>query len=159
MNDTARQLLARIEAIDTAATDNRLRAEAYLRVADELKDAMGSATSPDGVVTVVAGPGGAIASVTFSERARETDPAVLSSDVMRAIGEAQAAAARMQAEVVRRGLGSTEFLDRVLDSDEQLFGASRPESVTTRPPRPPVRETPPEGEFDDFSVYDREPTR
>ncbi|MEV4604175.1 YbaB/EbfC family nucleoid-associated protein [Amycolatopsis sp. NPDC049253] len=158
MNDTARQLLARIEAIDAAAAGNRLRAEAYQRVADELKDAMGTATSPDGVVTVVAGPGGAIASVTFGERARETDPAVLSADVMRAIGEAQAAAARLQAEVVRRGLGSTEFLDRVLASDEQLFGAPRPTSVAP-PPRPPVREAPPEGEFDDFSVYDQESTR
>ncbi|MEV0073871.1 YbaB/EbfC family nucleoid-associated protein [Amycolatopsis sp. NPDC050768] len=156
MNDTARQLLARIEAIDTAAADNRLRAEAYKRVADELKDAMGSATSPDGVVTVVAGPGGAIASVTFSERARETDPAVLSSDVMRAIGEAQAAAARMQADVVRRGLGSTEFLDRVLDSDEQLFGAPRP--AAPAPPKP-TRAAPADDEFDDFSVYDQEPTR
>jgi DNA-binding protein YbaB len=141
MNETARQLLARIEAIDTAAAENRMRAESYRHMADELKDARGQATSPDGVVTVVAGAGGSITSITFSERARETAPSALSADVMGAIAEAQAIAARMQADVVRRGLGDTELLDRVLDSDEQLFGAARPSAATTAPL--PVQAPPP----------------
>ncbi|WP_409182463.1 YbaB/EbfC family nucleoid-associated protein [Amycolatopsis sp. VS8301801F10] len=130
MNETARHLLARIEAIDSAATDNRLRAEAYRRMNDELKETQGRATSPDGAVTVVAGPGGGITSITFSESSSETAREVLAADVLRAISEAQANVARAQAEVVRRGLGDTELLDRVLDSDVELFGASRPPSVS-----------------------------
>ncbi|MBB4685340.1 YbaB/EbfC family nucleoid-associated protein [Amycolatopsis jiangsuensis] len=162
MNETARQLLARIETIDASAADNRLRAEAYQRVAGELKNASGKATSPDGVVTVVAGPGGVISSVIFSERARETDPSVLSADVMQAISEAQSTVAWAQADVVRRGLGDTELLDRVLDSDERLFGASRPESVL--PPAPePERSEPDvvdEEYFEEFDLFDDdEPAR
>ncbi|GAA3584566.1 hypothetical protein GCM10022222_81570 [Amycolatopsis ultiminotia] len=156
MNETARQLLSRIEAIDASAADNRLRAEAYQRVVGELKDVSGRATSPDGVVTVIAGPGGVISSVTFTERAGETDPSVLSADVMRAIGQAQAAAARTQADVVRRGLGDTELLDRVLDSDERLFGAARPDSVA--PPAPVPASAQPdvvdEEYFEEFDLFD-----
>ena len=166
MSETAKQLLARIEAIDTAAADNRMRTESYRRMADELKDAQGHGTSPDGVVSVVAGPGGAVTAVTFSERARETPPEVLSADVMRAITEAQASAARLQAEVVRRGLGDTELLDRVLDSDEQLFGAPRI-PVAGPPPAGPAQPAAanrrPEREedfsFEEFSVYDEKKTR
>ena len=83
MSETAKQLLARIEAIDTAAANNSMRAESYRRMADELKDAQGHGTSPDGVVSVVAGPGGAVTAVNFSERVRDTPPEVLSADIMR----------------------------------------------------------------------------
>jgi DNA-binding protein YbaB len=168
MSETAKQLLARIEALDTAAADNRVRAESYSRMAEELKDAQGHGSSPDGVVSVVAGPGGTVTSVTFSERARETPPEVLSADVMRAITEAQASAARLQAEVVRRGLGGTELLDRVLDSDEQLFGAPRTSVAVTGPSpagpaQPAAANRRPEGEddfsFEEFSVYDGKKAR
>jgi len=40
MSETAKQLLARIEAIDTAVANNSMRAESYRRMADELKDAL-----------------------------------------------------------------------------------------------------------------------
>jgi DNA-binding protein YbaB len=133
VSETARQLLARIEAIDTAAADNRLRAESYQRMADELKDAESRATSPDGVVTVVAGPGGSLISITFSDQIRTTTPEALAASVMRAIAQAQASAAQQQAEVVRRGLGDTELLDRVLDSDARLFGDPRPRSPDPTP--------------------------
>jgi hypothetical protein len=46
---------------------------------------------------------------------------------MRAIAQARVSAAQQQAEVVRRGLGDTELLDRVLDADEQIFGDPRPQ--------------------------------
>ena len=123
---TAQQLLARIEAIDTAAADNRMRAQSYQRMADELQNAEGRATSPDGIVTVVAGPGGSVASITFTDQIRTASPEALAASVMHAIAQARASAAQQQAEVVRRGLGDTELLDRVLDSDARLFGDTRP---------------------------------
>ncbi|EIE97985.1 YbaB/EbfC family nucleoid-associated protein [Saccharomonospora glauca] len=126
MSGYAAQLMRRIEALDTAAADNRRRAEAYKQTEEELKNVRASVTSPDGVVTVVAGPGGSITSVTFSDRVRELSPATLSTTVQQTIAAAVAAAARRQAEVVRRGLGSTDLLDRVIESDERLFGDQRP---------------------------------
>jgi DNA-binding protein YbaB len=145
MSDTADILLRRIEAIDTAAADNRLRAESYQRMADGLKDVVGTATSDDGVVTVVAGSDGAVKSITFGPTVRTTDPAALSSTTLRTIALARADAARRQAEVVRASLGDTDLLDRVLAEDLRTFG-DEPPAVPTPPPvrRPVVAEEPEE---------------
>jgi DNA-binding protein YbaB len=128
MSGYAAQLMRRIEALDTAVADNRRRAEAYQRTERELKDVSASVTSPDGVVTVVAGPGGVVSSVTFSENVHDISPASLSTTVQQTISAAIAAVARRQADVVRRGLGSSELLDRVAESDERLFGDQRPKA-------------------------------
>lgn len=158
MSHYADQLLRRIETIDTAAAGNRRRAEAYEQMAGELKDVTGEASSPDGAVTVVAGPGGEVRSITFADRIRDVAPPALAASVMHTIAAARAAAARRQAEVVRSGLGDTELLDKVLDSDEQLFGAQRPadpgphpqaQAASDRPRRASVHE---DDYFDDFNV-------
>jgi DNA-binding protein YbaB len=133
MSEIAQQLLARIETIDKAAADNRMRSESYQRMADELQNAEGRATSPDGIVTVVAGPGGSVTSITFTEQIRAVSPEALSASVMQAMAQARASAAQQQAEVVRRGLGDTELLDRVLDSDARLFGDTRPSAPASSP--------------------------
>jgi DNA-binding protein YbaB len=165
MSTTAAQLLARIEAIDEAAADTGRRSETYERMAENLKDVVGHATSDDGVVTVTAGPGGSITEITFTERVHGMSPGALSASVLRAITEATRSAARGQAEVIRAGLGDTELLDRVLDSDELLFGAPRPDDggpattgeFTARGPsaatrrRAPIEDEP--EDFSDFSVY------
>jgi DNA-binding protein YbaB len=122
MTEWSERLARRIESIDQAAADNRLRAESYRQMTEELKDVAGTATSPDGMVTVVAGAGGSVKSITFTEATRTTDPALLSKTVMHTIARAQADAARSQAEVVRRGLGGSELLDRVLSEEEKVFG-------------------------------------
>ena len=83
MTESADILLRRIEAIDTAAADNRLRAESFRRMAEGLRDVVGTATSDDGVVTVVAGSDGAVKSIAFGPAVRTTDPAALSLPLMR----------------------------------------------------------------------------
>lgn len=156
MSETADKLLRRIEAIDTAAADNRQRAETYQRMTEELQSVEASATSPDEVVTVVAGPGGVVKSITFTDRVRTVAPEALSATVMHTLAAARANAAQLQAEVVRRGLGDTELLDRVLESDERIFGDQRPRDPgpapvpTTR--RRHARKTEDEF-FDDFKVF------
>jgi len=155
MNETARRLLARIETLDTAVAANQRKAEAYQSMADELKDVTGTGTSPDGVVTVVAGAGGGLDSISFGDRYATTPPETLAADVLHAFAEAQAVAAREQAEVVRRSLGSTELLDRVLASDEQLFGTPRTPAVPAAPPRRVLREAGGDEEFGEFSVFNR----
>lgn len=126
MSEYADSLVRRIEAIDTAAADNRRRAEAYEQMTGELKDVQGEASSPDGAVTVIAGPGGEVKEIRFGDQIRAVAPPALAASVMHTIAAARAAAARQQAEVVRRGLGDTELLDRVLDSDQLVFGDQRP---------------------------------
>ncbi|MFI7117016.1 YbaB/EbfC family nucleoid-associated protein [Amycolatopsis sp. NPDC049868] len=126
MSEYARRLLGRIEAIDTANAGNQRRAEAYQRMEGELKTVEGTATSPDGVVTVVASAGGEVTGLTFGDRARAIEPSDLSATVMHTIASARADAVRQQAEVVRRGLGDTRLLDSVLDADRKLFGDRPP---------------------------------
>ncbi|MBP2327982.1 DNA-binding protein YbaB [Kibdelosporangium banguiense] len=142
MTEWAERLARRIEAIDSAAVDNRLRAESYRQLTEDLKQADGTATSPDGVVTVVAGAGGALKSITFSQSVHSVPPAALSTIVMQTIARAQADAARSQADAVRRGLGSTELLDRVLAEEERVFGdepTRAPAFPATRPVQQPVQ--------------------
>ncbi|MGC7095266.1 YbaB/EbfC family nucleoid-associated protein [Amycolatopsis lurida] len=163
MSEYARQLLSRIEAIDNANADNRRRAEAYQQMEGELKNVQGTATSPDGVVTAVVSAGGEVSSLTFGDRARTLDPAALSATVMHTIAAARAEAARQQAEVVRRGLGDTHLLDKVLDSDQKLFGDQRPRDpgpvpeVASNPSIAPAggrrRRRNDDDFFDDFQVY------
>jgi hypothetical protein len=136
MTEWPERLAGRIEAIDAAARDNRLRAESYQRLVEDLKGAKATATSPDAVVTVVAGPGGVLKSITFSDDVRSVDPRTLSATVTRTVAAAQAALARTQADLVRRGLGSTELLDRVLAEDARVFGDQPPRDADPAPSRP-----------------------
>jgi hypothetical protein len=160
MSEWAERLARRIEAIDSAAADNRLRAESYRQLTEDLKHVDGTAASPDGVVTVVAGAGGALKSITFSQSVHSVPPATLSTIVMQTIAKAQADAARSQAEAVRRGLGSTELLDRVLAEEERVFG-DEPTRAPAVQPAPGgrgrhARHAAPDDDFEDgFDIYQR----
>lgn len=160
MSEVANNLLRRIEAIDTTAADNSRRAEAYQRMTEELGDVQGSATSPDGAVTVVSAPDGTVKSVEFSERVRQIAPAELGATVLHTIAMARVTATREQAEVVRRGLGDTELLDQVLDADRRVFGDQRP--VDPGPPPQPTRRRQVENDdavFEDFQVMQQKGRR
>lgn len=154
MSDAADALVRRIEAIDTVAADNRHRAESFQRMADQIREADGRATSEDGVVTVVATADGAVRSITFSEKVRDVAPMALSATALHTIAKARANAARMQAEIVRGALGDTELLDRVLDSNTTMFGDERPRdpgpAPATQAPSPRHAAHDDEGEFSVF---------
>lgn len=165
MTDEADRLVRRIEAIDTAAIHNEQRAESFRQMAEQLRAVEGRASSSDGVVAVVAAPGGTINSVRFTAKLAETDPDQLSAVVTHTIAVAQADAAHKQAEVVKAALGSTELLDTVLAEDEALFGdqpsqpGRAPEPATpvqpiVEAPRGPARD---EEEFGGFSVFENRP--
>lgn len=153
MNEVAQNLVRRIEAIDTVAAETRRRTESYQRITAGLADVEGTATSPDGQVTVVAKADGAVKAITFADEAQRSPSEALSATVLHTIAAARADAARLQAEVVRRELGDTELLDKVLDSDERIFGDERPRDpgpvpAATRRPRPDE-----ERSYDDFSLF------
>ncbi|ACU97118.1 YbaB/EbfC family nucleoid-associated protein [Saccharomonospora viridis] len=134
MSETAKRLLRRVEAIDAAAAENRARAEQYRQMTEKLAAVTGTATSPDGVVTVVAGPDGSVKEVTFSEQVRKADPAALSASVVHTIAQARVNATREQAEIMRRNLDDTHLLDQVLAEDARLFGDKQPEDPGPPPP-------------------------
>jgi hypothetical protein len=145
VSESAKRLLDRIEALDTATADTRHRVDSYQRMAAELASVRGRAASPDGLVSAVATASGALCAITFSESIRTVPPATLSAAVLHTVAAARMAATRDQAEVVRRGLGDTELLDQVLASDERLFGDHRPAepgpppTVPRHVPRPQQR--------------------
>lgn len=160
MSEQADDLLRRIEAIDTAAADNRRRAESYQRMSDELKTVEVTVGSPDGTVTVTAGAGGEIKSITFTDRIRTTSPQALSAVVMHTLAAARASAARSQAEVVRRGLGDTALLDKVLRSDGELFGDRRLRDPGPAPGTHRRRAAAPEDEvFEEIDPFGRGSSR
>jgi DNA-binding protein YbaB len=153
VSEAAKRLLDRIEALDATVAENRYRSESYQRMARELVEVQGRATSPDGLVTATATAGGALLSITFSERVRTTSPPALADVVLRTITTARAAAAHEQAEVVRRGLDDTELLDQVLAIDEQLFGDRPPVAPGPTSARP-RRQVPEEDvTYEDFSAF------
>jgi DNA-binding protein YbaB len=153
VTDSADILLRRIEAIDTAAADNRLRAESFRRMAEGLRDVVGTATAEDGVVTVVAGSDGAVKSIAFGPAVRTTDPAALSSATLRVIALARADAARKQAEVVRSALGDTKLLDQVLAEDRWVFGDEPPQEPPVAIPPRVIRRAAPEPEEEPEPAY------
>lgn len=92
---------------------------------DELAELRATATSPDKAVTVVAGPGGAVLDVTFTEDALRQSPAALSAAVMATLGQAVAAAARQQAAIVEEHVGGDmNLVDQVLETQAAVFGTS-----------------------------------
>jgi DNA-binding protein YbaB len=122
VNAFAERLLSRIEAIDRISAENSARTEVYAALGEELQEVTAGITSPDGAVTVLAGAGGAISDVRFTGAIHSMQPQDLSRSVLSALSQAQAEAARKQAELVRSRLGSTEELERVIADDERILG-------------------------------------
>lgn len=109
---------------------------------DGLKEQMesieASVTSPDKAVTVVAGPGGGVKSIKFGEEARKLSPTQLSQSATTTLQQAVAQAARQQAEVVQGAMGEdSNVLERVMKTQEQIFGAVPGEDAPAPKPAAP----------------------
>jgi DNA-binding protein YbaB len=83
-----------------------------------------SVTSTDRSITVVAGPGGSIKDIRFTEDALRQRPHTLSAEVMATVRQAVAEAARKQASVVDRYAGGMQVLDQVLQTQAEVFGTT-----------------------------------
>jgi DNA-binding protein YbaB len=107
----------------------------------ELAELETSATSPDGAVTVVAGPGGSVRDIRFSDAALRGDARALGTSVMAALRQAVADSARRQAVIVDEHLGGgLNMVDRVLATQAEALGTTveqlRADMSTEAPPRP-----------------------
>jgi DNA-binding protein YbaB len=82
-----------------------------------------SVTSPDRAVTVLAGVGGSVQDIRFTEAAMQLGSQRLSSVVMATVREAVAEAARRQAGIVQEYVGGdVPVLDQVLETQAQVTG-------------------------------------
>jgi DNA-binding protein YbaB len=178
------QLVAQFEDFQSrlSRADNRFENVAEMQT--ELSELEVSVTSPDRAVTVVAGVGGSVKDIRFTEAAMQLGSQRLSDVVMGTVREAVSEAARRQAGIVQEHLGDDfPVLDQVLETQSQVTGvpveelrAKAEQETPTRPPAqvgeqeeslvfrdaPPPRQEPGEGTAADSflkSVWDDEEER
>jgi len=91
----------------------------------QLTELRASAASPDGGVTVVTGPGGAVLDVKFTEAALAKGPQALSATLLATLREAVGEAARRQAVIVEENMGDDlGLVDQVLETQAVAFGTT-----------------------------------
>ncbi|MGW3966485.1 YbaB/EbfC family nucleoid-associated protein [Amycolatopsis sp. NPDC005003] len=91
----------------------------------QLAELRASAASPDGGVTVVTGPGGAVLDVRFTEAALAKGPQALSAALLATLREAVGEAARRQAVIVEENMGDDlGLVDQVLETQALAFGTT-----------------------------------
>ncbi|EHR48982.1 hypothetical protein SacmaDRAFT_0686 [Saccharomonospora marina XMU15] len=119
------QLVAEFEKFQSKIkqVDDRFANLGQLR--SEIASLEATATSPDRSITVVAGPGGAIKDIQFTQQALGQQPQALSSALLTTLQQAVAEAARKQAGLVDEHLGDdTQLSEQVLQAQAELFGTS-----------------------------------
>ena len=136
------QLVAEFERFQAGIrnVDDRLAGLGAMQ--EELAGLQASASSPDGGVTVVAGPGGAVLDVRFTDAALARGAQALSATLMATLREAIGAAARRQATIVQEHVGEdVNVVDQVVEAQAELYGKSVEEmretlAQETAPPAP-----------------------
>src|SRR6185369_12625713 len=107
----------------------------------QLTELRASAASPDGGVTVVTGPGGAVLDVKFTEAALAKGPQALSATLLATLREAVGEAARRQAVIVEENMGDDlGLVDQVLETQAVAFGTTVEELRSKLPEERPQPE-------------------
>ncbi len=119
------QLIAEFERFQAGIrnVDDRFAGLGAMR--QQLTELRASASSPDGGVTVVTGPGGAVFDVKFTDAALAKGPQALSAALMTTLREAVGEAARRQVVLVQEHLGDElGLVDQVLETQAEAFGTT-----------------------------------
>jgi DNA-binding protein YbaB len=144
------QVVAEFQRFEASIRNVDDRFSALGAMQQELTGLRASAASPDGGVTVVTGPGGAVLDVKFTDAALAKGPQTLSTALMATLREAVGAAARRQAVIVEEHLGDDEGLvEQVLEAQAEAFGTSVEELRSKLAEETPRQEPPAAAE--DFS--------
>lgn len=118
----------------------------------QLTELQARASSPDGGVTVVTGPGGAVLDVKFTEAALAKGAQALSTTLLATLREAVGEAARRQAVIVQEHMGDDlGLVDQVLETQAAAFGTTVEEMRSKLEEETPRRERPAAPE--DFSEH------
>jgi DNA-binding protein YbaB len=119
------QLVTEFERFQSSIrnADDRFAGVGAMR--QELTELRASASSPDGGVTVVTGPGGAVLDVKFTDAALAKGPQALSAALLTTLREAVGEAARRQAVIVQEHMGDdTGLVEQVLETQAEAFGTT-----------------------------------
>jgi DNA-binding protein YbaB len=122
---------ARIDAFRRTVAQAESDAGRFELMQQEIVAIETTETSRDGAVTVVAGPSGAVRSITISPSAMSMSAPALSRLVTTTFQQAVAKAARQQAEIVQRYAGDrTDIAARVNKVQEELANPPEPPADT-----------------------------
>ncbi|HEY7593479.1 MAG TPA: YbaB/EbfC family nucleoid-associated protein [Actinophytocola sp.] len=117
------QLLAEFESFQSKLQNVDSRFENIAGMQGDLAALEVSVSSPDRAVTVVAGVGGSIQDIRFTETAMQLGSQRLGAVVMATMREAVAEAARKQAVIVQEYAGGdAPVLEQVLETQSQVTG-------------------------------------
>jgi DNA-binding protein YbaB len=148
------QLVAQFEDFQASLKNVDDRFENIEGMQSELASLEVSVTSPDRSVTVVAGPGGSIQNVSFTEAAMQLGSQRLGAVVTSTLHEAIAEAARRQAAIVQQYVGDdVPVLEQVLETQAQVTGTpveELREKVEQQAPKPPPAQV---GEVEESLVF------
>ncbi|MCI2417108.1 YbaB/EbfC family nucleoid-associated protein [Saccharopolyspora sp. K220] len=92
------------------------------RMREQISELQATATSEDRSVSVTASAGG-VTGIQFTQDALRQSPAQLSNTVLGTLQQAVAEAARKQAEIVQEYVPDSDVLERILRTQDELFGA------------------------------------
>jgi DNA-binding protein YbaB len=157
------QLLAEFEKFQSKIhnVDDRLASIDGMQA--EIGQLEATASSPDRAVTVIAGPGGSIKDIRFTEDALKQRPQALSAAVMATLQSAVAEAARKQAVIVEEHMGTeTGLVDQVLETQAESLGTTVDElrsKVAKERPEPKEPAAAPSDDFSERSVLRSEPEK
>ncbi|KDN20738.1 YbaB/EbfC family nucleoid-associated protein [Amycolatopsis rifamycinica] len=119
------QLVAEFERFQAGIRDADDRFAGLGAMRQQLTELRASAASPDGGVTVVTGPGGAVLDVRFTEAALAKGPQALSATLLATLREAVGEAARRQAVIVEESMGDDlGLVEQVLETQAVAFGTT-----------------------------------
>lgn len=150
-------LIAEFEKFQTKIKQAEVQFAGVGQMQEELAELEAVATSPDGAVRVVAGPGGAIKDIRLSQEALRQQAGAVSATIMSTLHRAVAEAARKQAAVVEARMGGLApgITEQVLQAQAEAFGVPVEElrdnggeqppqrPAPAAPPQPPRAATPP----------------
>lgn len=115
------QLVSEFEQFQAQIKNMDDRFEHLAGMQSELETLEVRASTPDQAITVVAGPGGSVRDIRFTEEALRLGPEQLSSELMATVRQAIADAARQQAGIVEEFAGGP-VLDQVLETQSEITG-------------------------------------
>ncbi len=117
------QLVAEFENFQSQLTNMDDRFGDIAGMQSDLAGLEVTVDSPDRAVTVVAGVGGSVQDIRFTEAAMQLGSQRLGAVVMATVREAVAEAARRQAAIVQEHLGDdVPVLDQVLETQAEVTG-------------------------------------
>lgn len=145
MSGEFEHLVAEFERFRAGVRDADDRFAGLGAMQQQLTELRASAASPDGGVTVVTGPGGAVLDVKFTEAALARGPQALSATLLATLREAVGEAARRQAVLVEAHMGDDlGLVEQVLETQAVAFGTTVEELRSKLPEAPEEPAAPPD---------------